>query len=44
MPQAGVGIALGVVALGVLVVGLFPQPFIEAARGAAAGMLRLVGS
>jgi NADH-quinone oxidoreductase subunit N len=33
-PRLGIGVALGVVALGVLVVGLFPQPLLEAAQGA----------
>jgi NADH-quinone oxidoreductase subunit N len=34
MPQLGIGVALGVVAAGVLVVGLYPQPLLQAAQGA----------
>jgi NADH-quinone oxidoreductase subunit N len=34
MPQVGIGLALGVVAAGVLVVGLYPQPLLQAAQGA----------
>jgi NADH-quinone oxidoreductase subunit N len=33
-PQLGIGVALGVVAAGVLLVGLFPQPLLDAAQGA----------
>ena len=32
--QLGIGVALGVVAAGVLLVGLFPQPLLDAAQGA----------
>ncbi len=36
--QLGIGVAMGITALGVLVVGLYPEPLLVAAQGA----LRLV--